>query len=105
MLTNTSIKTVIGATEVRNHFGKLLNEVYRGAGYVVVEKAGIPVADLVNMKEYEEFRRWLARKLMQEMGRKMSPEYKRRGVTEETLIDLMEEDRDAVFQQMYNRKG
>ena len=98
-----SMKTIIGATEVRNQFGKLHKEVYRGEKHFVVEKSGLPVAALISMKEYEEFRRWLARKLMREMGQKMSAEYQRRGITEEKLIDLMEEDRQAVYQQRYGQ--
>jgi len=50
-----SMKLTIGATEVRNHFGKFLKQVHQGDKHIVVEKSGIPVAALINMKEYEQF--------------------------------------------------
>jgi prevent-host-death family protein len=96
-----SIKTVIGATEVRNQFGKLLKEVHRGEKHFVVEKAGIPVAALISMREYEEFRRWLSIKLLNEMGRKLGAAAEQQGLTEERLIEEMEEDRRAVYAQTY----
>ncbi len=98
-----SMKTVIGATEVRNHFGKFLSDVYRGEKHLVVEKGGIPVAALISMKEYEEFRRWLARNLLNELGRNMGAVAKRHGLTEEQLLEEMEEDRKAVAHQMSER--
>lgn len=100
-----SMKTVIGATEVRNQFGKLLKEVYRGEKHFVVEKSGIPVAALIGMREYEEFRRWLAKKLHHQLGRELGAEFKRQGLTEEQLIEDMEEDRKAVYQQQYGSQS
>lgn len=98
-----SAKITVGATEMRNHLGKFLNRVYRGEEHVVVEKSGIPVAALISMKEYEAFRRWLARQLHEDIGRKLGAEYKRRGISEDQLIELMEEDREAVYQERYGR--
>lgn len=51
---------VAGATEVRNHFGRILNQVFRSQEPLIVEKGGIPVAALISMAEYEQFRRWQA---------------------------------------------
>lgn len=105
MINNLSIRNVVSATEVRNHFGQLLKEVFRGEKHYVVEKGGIPVAALINMQEYEEFRRWLAYKLHHQLGREIGAEFQRQGITEEQLIDDMEEDRKAVYQQFYGAKS
>ena len=39
-----SMQVTIGATEVRNNFGNLLNRIHQGDEHLVVEKLGIPVA-------------------------------------------------------------
>ena len=99
------IQTVIGATEVRNHFGQLLNRVYKGDEHLVVEKSGIPVAALISMRDYEEFRLWLAKRVMREMGQEMAAEFSKMGITtEEQVADIMEEDRKSVYQQYYGEQ-
>ena len=103
MAERVSMKKVVAATEVRNHFGAFLNRVYRGDEHLVVEKSGIPVAALISMKEYEQFRRWMAMHLHHELGRQLGAEYKRRGITEGQLIEEMEEERKAVHHEMYGQ--
>lgn len=96
-----SIQKIVGATEVRNHFGKFLNLVYRNEEHLVVEKGGIPVAALIGMREYEEFRRWQAQRMIQEMGPKLQAAAEAQGLTEEELLARMEEDRAAIYKQTY----
>jgi len=96
-----SMKVTVGATEVRNHFGKFLKQVYQGDQHVVVEKSGIPVAALISMKEYEAFCRFLAKQIQHDLGRQLGEALKRQGITEEKLVELMEEDREAVYQERY----
>jgi prevent-host-death family protein len=98
------MQITMGATEVRNHFGKFLKQVHRGQEHIVVEKSGIPVAALISMKEYEQFRRWLSQQLLHDLGRKMGAEAQRQGLTEEKLMELMEEDREAIYQERYGQK-
>jgi prevent-host-death family protein len=105
MLNNLSMKTVIGATEVRNRFGQILKEVHRGEKHYVVEKGGIPVAALISMQEYEEFRQWLAQKLHHQLGRALGVEFRRQGISEEKLIEDMEQDRKAIYEQTYGAKS
>ena len=97
------MKKVVAATEVRNHFGAFLNRVYRGDEHLVVEKSGIPVAALISMKEYEAFRQFLAKQIHHDLGRRLGEAFKRQGITEEKLIELMEEDRETVYQERYGR--
>jgi prevent-host-death family protein len=100
-----STKITVGATEVRNHLGTFLNRIYRGDEHLVVEKGGIPVAALISMKEYEQFRRWLTTQIHHDLGRKLGAEFKRQGITEEKLIELMEEDREVVYQERYGQNS
>jgi prevent-host-death family protein len=104
MAEKLSMKKVVAATEVRNHFGAFLNRVYRGDEHLVVEKSGIPVAALIGMKEYEAFRRFLAQQLHHDLGRQLGEEFRRQVITEDRLMELMEEDRAAVYQERYGRK-
>jgi prevent-host-death family protein len=99
-----SIKSIVGATEVRNNFGKFLSQVYRGEEHLVVEKGGIPVAALIGMREYEKFQQWLAAQIVNEVGPKLHAIAQRQGITEEQLLELMEEDRKTIYQQNYDRK-
>lgn len=103
MAVKLSMKKVIGATEVRNNFGQYLNRVHRGEEHLVVEKLGIPVAAVISIKEYEQYRQLLAEKLHHDLGRQMGEEYDRQGLTEEQLIEQMEEDREAVYQERYGQ--
>jgi prevent-host-death family protein len=99
-----SKKHNVGATEVRNHFGKFLNRVYRGEEHLVVEKGGIPVAALIGMREYEAFQRWLATQRLHELGPKLQADAQRKGLTEDQLARLLEEDRESVYRERYARK-
>lgn len=94
----------IGATEARNNLGRLLNRVHQREEHLVVEKLGIPVAAVISMDDYEHYRRLLAAETLEDLGRKMGAGAKRQGLTEEQLIEEMEEDREAVYQEMYGRK-
>lgn len=95
---------VIGATEVRNNFGALLNRVHRSREQLVVEKLGIPVAVIINMRDYEEYRRLLVQEYHRELGRQLGAAAKAQGITEEQLIADMEQDRQAIYDEMYSRQ-
>lgn len=47
----------IAASEARQNFSKLLNEVYQGDTPVIVEKSGIPVAAMVSLPALERAQR------------------------------------------------
>lgn len=97
-------KKVIGATEARNKLGKLLNRVYQGQEHLVIEKLGIPVAVMISMRDYEHFRRLLAQEYHRELGRRLGREAEAQGLSEEELIGELEEDRRAVYEEMYGSK-
>lgn len=105
MVENLSMKTVIGATEVRNNLGTLLNRVYRGEEHLVVEKLGIPVAAIINIKEYEAFRRWWAAKLHQRLGRRLGAKAAQMNLTEDQLMERMEKDRADVYTELYGNQA
>jgi prevent-host-death family protein len=99
------VQRSIRVTEVRNHLGSILNRVFRGEEHLVIEKLGIPVAAIISMREYEQYRRYLARRLHQDLGRKLGAEAEKQGLSEEELVASMEEDRRAVYEEMYGRNS
>jgi prevent-host-death family protein len=105
MVKKLSIKHVIGATEVRNNFGKYLNRVHRGEEHLVVEKLGIPVAAVISIQEYEQYRRLLAARLHQDLDHQVGAEYERQGISEEQFLETMEEDRETVAQLVERQDG
>ena len=100
MSEKTAVAKTIGATEVRNNLGTLLNRVHRGEEQLVVEKLGIPVVAIISIRDYEHYRRLLAQEVHQELGRRMNQAMEE-GFTEETLIAEMEQDRRTIYDELY----
>jgi len=95
------MQKTIPATEVRNKLGELLNRVYRREEHLVVEKLGIPVAAIISMREYEQFRRLLAQQQLADLGRRVGAEASRQGLTEEQLQEELSATRKALFHEKY----
>jgi prevent-host-death family protein len=47
---------VMNATDVRNNWTKVLDEVYTADNEITVEKSGIPVAVLISIEERDRFK-------------------------------------------------
>ena len=47
----------IAASEARQHFSQLLNQVFRRERRIVIEKSGVPVAALISADDLEQLRR------------------------------------------------
>jgi prevent-host-death family protein len=54
------VTRTVKASEARQNFSQLLNQVFRGETRVVVEKSGIPVAAIISAQDMEEFKRFEA---------------------------------------------
>jgi prevent-host-death family protein len=52
--------TAVPASEARVHLGEMLRRVHRGE-HIMIEKGGIPTAALIDVHDYEEYRRLKAR--------------------------------------------
>ncbi len=95
------MKHIVNTTEVQHNLDHLLNRIQDGKEHLVIEQSGDAKAALISMKDYQQFRCLLAEKLHKELGRRLGAEVKRRGITEEQLIEMMEEDREAVYKEFY----
>src|SRR4029079_19196689 len=51
-----------------------------GEGHLVVEKSGVPVAAVISMDEYAEYKRFVAQRLHRELGREMGAAAERLGL-------------------------
>ena len=91
----------IGATEVRNNLGSLLNRVHRGQEQLVVEKLGIPVAAIISIKDYEHYRRLLVQEHHRKLGQNLAEVVEAEGITEQELVAEMEEERRAIYEEIY----
>lgn len=101
-MTEKILRTLnIGATEVRKKLGSLLNIVHEREEYVVVEKSGIPVAAIISIQDYEQYRRLLAQRMHRELGRKVGAEALKQGLNSEQLLGEIEETRKTLFKEDY----
>ena len=55
--TRDPMTQTIAASEARQHFSQLLNQVFRREKRVVIEKSGVPVAALISADDLEQLRR------------------------------------------------
>lgn len=56
--THDPMTQTIAASEARQQFSQLLNQVFRREKRVVIEKSGVPVAALVSADDLEQLRRF-----------------------------------------------
>lgn len=54
--TKSSDPEVMSASDVRQHFGDVVNRVARGEGRIIVEKNGAPAVGLVSMDDVRQLR-------------------------------------------------
>jgi prevent-host-death family protein len=103
MANRLPVQRVIPATEVRNKLDELLDRVYRREEHLVVEKLGTPVAAIISMQEYEQFRRLLASQHLTDLGRKAGVVADRQGLTEEQLQEELAQTRKAEFHEKHGK--
>jgi prevent-host-death family protein len=97
-------KTVIRASELHREAGKALRRVALGDEHLVVERDGYPIAVLMSYNDYEQYeqlRREQALAAHKELVRTLGQEAERQGVTEEQLMAELEEDKRAIFKEIY----
>jgi len=91
----------IGVTEVRKKLSRLLNLVHRGEEHVVVEKLGMPIAAIISIQDYDQYRQLLAQKMHRELGRKAGAEALKQGLTSKQLLEEIKETRKTLFKEDY----
>ena len=73
------------------------------SNHFVVEKGGLPVAVLMSMQEYERLIKEKRLNQFEQLARSMAEEASSQGLTEEQLMAELEEDKRAVYKEMYGK--
>jgi prevent-host-death family protein len=98
----------IAATQAHRQLGELIRRVYSGKEHFVVEKDGLPVAALISITEYEQFLHELEQrqkrlKRFQENAKAIGKDFEKLGITEDQLMEQMEQIREEVYQERYGK--
>jgi prevent-host-death family protein len=95
----------IAATTVRRQFGDVVRRVYSGEEHFIVEKDGLPVAAIISMGEYEDFRQQQEQqervRHFQQAAREIGAAIEERGLTEEHVLAELEQTRQELHDQHY----
>jgi prevent-host-death family protein len=92
---------VVTASDLQRASGQVLKRVAVDKEHLVIERAGYPVAVILSYEEYEQLMRTQALEAHRELTIALNQEAERQGLTEEQLAAEIEEDKKAIFQEMY----
>ena len=95
---------IIQVTELHRQLGKVIRKVALSDEHFVVEKGGLPVAVMMSMKEYERLVIDWKLKELERLARSLGEEAKRQGLTEEQLMAELEEDKRAIYEEIYGEE-
>jgi prevent-host-death family protein len=98
----------MSSTNVQRQFGEVLRRVHSGEEHIVVQQNGLPLAVMISISEYDELmkereRREEREKRAEALSRKFSEEANRRGITEEQLLDSLQDTKHEVYQEKYGK--
>jgi prevent-host-death family protein len=91
------------ATQARIHFGEVLKRVHSGREHVIVEKDGLEIAAILSRADYEEYRRLLGLRKLEELNKAINQEMQRKGISEQKALAELEKTQQEVFEQQYGR--
>jgi prevent-host-death family protein len=109
----TSMPVTIPATQAHRSFGELIRRVFSGKEHFIIERDGLPVAVMLSMSEYEQVmeereqqKQDRERRLEQfrEASRAIGEEIQKSGLTEERLMEILEEERQRLHEEGYGEK-
>jgi prevent-host-death family protein len=96
------VKTaVVTASDLQRASGQVLKRVAMGKEHLVVERAGYPVAVILSYSEYEQLMKARILEAHRELIIALGQEAERQSLTEEQLAAEIEEDKKAIFEEMY----
>ena len=98
-------QATITASDLQRASGSVLKRVALGGEHLVIERAGYPVAVLLSYQEYEALMRERAVAAHRQSVIAMSQEAERQGLTEEQLVDELEDVKRQVFDETYGRRA
>jgi prevent-host-death family protein len=87
----------ITATEAKNRFGEVIRRVYKNGETLIVERSGLPVVVIMSVPHYQATSEQYFVRFSRQLGRVAEGQ----GLTEEQLLRELEEDKQAVYQEVY----
>jgi len=104
------VQIPISSTSAQRQFGAVLRRVHTGEEHIVVEQNGLPLAVIISISEYDELmkereRREAREKRAEALARQFGEEATRRGITEEQLLENLQETKAAVYQEKYGKQS
>ncbi len=102
------VQVPISSTNAQRQFGAVLRRVHTGEEHIVVEQNGLPLAVMISKSEYDELMKERERseareKRAEALSRQFGAEAARRGVTEEQLLENLQETKETVYQEKYGK--
>ncbi len=100
----SNIQRTITATELRRNFSMVIRRLRQRREHTVIKSSGAPVAVILSMAEYERLvQRRAAKAAFDDFARNLGREVERRGLTEEQLLEELEETKREVFEERYGK--
>jgi prevent-host-death family protein len=93
----------ITATEIRRNFNTIIEWLHQHHEHAIIQQSGTPVAVLLPIAEYEQFLRYKRRMIFDQFTRDLGQEVEERGLSEEELMNELEETKREVFLEQYGR--
>src|SRR5260221_14613650 len=92
----------ISSTNAQRQFGDVIRRAHSGEEHIIVQQNGLPLVAMISISEYDDLmeereRREAREKRAEELSRKFGAEAKRRGITEEQLLENLEETKKEVY--------
>lgn len=114
MAVRKSMPVTIPATEVHRKFSELVRRAFSGKEHFIVEKEGLPVVVIMSMAEYQELMQERERneqdkqrrlKQFREAARAIGEEVAKTGLSEEEMMEQLEETKHQIYQKHYGRSN
>lgn len=94
----------ITATELRRNLSMIIRRLRRRREHTVIKRSGAPVAVILSMSEYEKLtKRRAAKAAFDDFARNLGREVEKSGLTEEQLLEELEETKREVFEERYGK--
>jgi prevent-host-death family protein len=108
MKTEAPQKVTLRSTEVQRNFREVVNRAGSGQEHIIVERDGLPVIVMLSMAEYTSLmreRELRAQRLKQfeESARRIGQAVERQGLTEEEVLDQLEQTRQEIYDERYGK--
>jgi prevent-host-death family protein len=98
----------ISSTNAQRQFGEVMRRAYSGEEHIVVQQNGLSLVVMLSINEYDELMK--ERELREErekraevLSRKFGEEAQRRGITEEQLLENLNDTNNEVYQERYGK--